>query len=86
MMFCPEDQAKCISLFITTRSVTQAQRNFRNAFNRESPSQLTIRYWHKKSMDTGSVSHKKFTLDDPEEVKKKLKVFVKHSSEAEINL
>lgn len=41
--FCPKDQAKCNSWFITTRSLTKVQKNFRTAFDRKPPL-LTLYY------------------------------------------
>lgn len=47
MVFPSEVQAQ-LAWFITTRSVTQVQRNVQNAFYRVPPSQPAIRRWHKK--------------------------------------
>lgn len=41
-------------LVLTKRSDVQVHWYFRSAFNREPSSRSTIRYWHKKCMDTGS--------------------------------
>lgn len=59
MVFSPEEQAVCVSWFIETRSDTQTRRNFLTSFNREPPSRPTIRQWHRKFMQTGSVLHQK---------------------------
>ncbi|XP_063240478.1 uncharacterized protein LOC134541176 [Bacillus rossius redtenbacheri] len=41
------------------KSDTQVQRNFRTKYAREPPSRPTIREWHKKFMETGSVLQQK---------------------------
>ena len=52
-------KAQCVSWFIETKSDIQAQRNFRRKYERKPPARLTIRAWHKKFMETGSVLQRK---------------------------
>ena len=54
-MSTPQDKALCISWFIETKSDIQEQLNFRRKYRRKPPARPTIRAWHKKFMETGSV-------------------------------
>ena len=47
------------SWFIETKSDIQAQRNFRHKYGRKPPARPTIRAWHKKFMEIGSVLQRK---------------------------
>ena len=58
-MSSPQEKAHCIFWFIETKSDIQAQRNFRCKYGRKSPARPTIRAWHKKFMETGSVLQRK---------------------------
>ncbi|MCQ7131119.1 DUF4817 domain-containing protein [Salmonella enterica] len=58
-MATPQEKAQCVSWLIETKSDTQVQRNFRTKYGREPPSRPTIRAWHKKFMETGSVLQQK---------------------------
>lgn len=58
-MTTPQEKAQCVSWFIETKSDTQVQRNFRTKYGKVPPARSSIREWHKKFMDTGSVLHKK---------------------------
>ena len=75
-MTTPQEKAQCVSWFIETKSDTQVQRNFRTKYGKVPPARSSIREWHKKFMDTGSVLHK--GLGDLEHQKKTLKVCVWH--------
>ena len=55
----PQEKAQCVSWFIETKSDIQAQRNFRRKYGRKPPERPTIRAWHKKFMETGSVLQRK---------------------------
>ena len=54
-MTTPQKKAQCISWFIETKSDVQTQRNYRSKYGRDPPSRPSIRLWHKKFMETGTV-------------------------------
>ena len=54
-MSTSQEKAQCVSWLIETKSDIQAQRNFRRKYERKPPARPTIRAWHKKFMETGSV-------------------------------
>ena len=58
-MSTPQEKAQCVSWFIETKSVIQAQRNFTRKYGRKPPARSTIRAWHEKFMETGSVLQRK---------------------------
>ena len=51
----PQEKAQCVSWFIETKSDVQTQRNYRSKYGRDPPSRPSIRLWHKKFMETGTV-------------------------------
>ena len=53
-MTTPQEKAQRVSWFIETKSDVQTQRNYRSKYGRDPPS-LSIRLWHKKFMETGTV-------------------------------
>lgn len=57
-MATPQEKAQCVSWFIETKSDLQTQRNFRTKYGRDPPSRPSIRAWHKKFMETGTVFDK----------------------------
>ena len=54
-MTIPQEKAQCISWFIQTKSDVQTQRNYRSKYGRDRPPSPSIRLWHKKFMETGTV-------------------------------
>ena len=58
-MSTSQEKAQCVSWFIETKSDIQAQRNFRCKYGGKPPARPTIRAWHKKFMETGSVLQRK---------------------------
>ena len=54
-MTTPQEKAQCVSWFIETKSDVQTQRNYRSKHGRDPPSRPSIRLWHKKFMETGTV-------------------------------
>ena len=54
-MTTPQEKAQYVSWFIETKSDVQTQRNYRNKYGRDPPSRPSIRLWHKKFMETGTV-------------------------------
>ena len=54
-MTTPQEKAQCVSWFIETKSDVQTQRNYRSKYGRDPPSHPSIRLWHKKFMETGTV-------------------------------
>ena len=54
-MTTPQEKAQCVSWFIETKSDVQTQRNYRSKYGRDPPSRPSIRLWHKKFMETGTV-------------------------------
>ena len=54
-MTTPQEKAQCVSWFIKTKSDVQIQRNYRSKYGRDPPSRPSIRLWHKKFMETGTV-------------------------------
>ena len=58
-MSTPQEKAQCVSWFIETKSVIQAQQNFGGKYGKKPPARPTIRAWHKKFMETGSVLQRK---------------------------
>ena len=54
-MTTPQEKAQCVSWFIETKSDVQTQQNYRSKYGRDPPSRPSIRLWHKKFMETGTV-------------------------------
>ena len=54
-MTTAQEKAQCVSWFIETKSDVQTQRNYRSKYGRDPPSRPSIRLWHKKFMETGTV-------------------------------
>ena len=54
-MTTPQEKAQCVSWFIETKSDVQTQRNYRSKYGRDPPLRPSIRLWHKKFMETGTV-------------------------------
>ena len=50
-----QEKAQCVSWFIETKSDVHTQRNYRSKYGRDPPSRPSIRLWHKKFMETGTV-------------------------------
>ena len=50
-----QEKAQCVSWFIKTKSDVQTQRNYESKYRRDPPSRPSIRLWHKKFMETGTV-------------------------------
>ena len=53
-MTTPE-KAQCVSWLFETKSDVQTQRNYRSKYGRDPPSRPSIRLWHKKFIETGTV-------------------------------
>ena len=73
-MSTPQQKAQCVFCFIETKSDIQAQRNFRRKYEKKPSARPTIRAWHKKFMETGSVLQRK-GADDAGQVRFRLWVF-----------
>ena len=58
-MSIPQEKSQCVSWFTETKSHIQAQRNFRRKYGRKPPARPSVRAWHKKFMETGSVLQRK---------------------------
>ena len=54
-MTTPQEKAQCVSWFIETKSHVQIQRKYRSKYGRDPSSRPSIRLWHKKFMETGTV-------------------------------
>ena len=54
-MVTPQEKAQCVSWFIETKSDVQTQRRCWTKNGKDPPSRSSIRRWHKKFMETGSV-------------------------------
>ena len=54
-MVTPQEKAQCVSWFIETKSDVQTQRRYGTKYGKNPPSRSSIRRWHKKFMETGSV-------------------------------
>ena len=54
-MVTPQEKAQCVSWFIKTQSDVQTRRRYRTKYGKDSPPRSSIRRWHKKFMETGSV-------------------------------
>ena len=54
-----QENAQCVSWFKETKSVIQAQQNFIRKYGRKPPARSTIRAWHEKFMETGSMLQRK---------------------------
>ena len=54
-MTTPQEKAQCVSWFIETKLELQTQRNYKSKYGRDSLSRPSIRLWHKKFMETGTV-------------------------------
>ena len=54
-MVTPQEKAQCVSWFIETKSNVQTQQRYRTKNEKDPPSRSSIRRWHKKFMETGSV-------------------------------
>ena len=57
-MATAQKKAQCVSWFIENKSDLQTRRNFRTKYKRDPPSRPSIREWHKKFMETGTVFDK----------------------------
>ena len=57
-MATPQEKAQCVSWFIETKLDLQTRRNFRTKYGRDPSSCPSIRAWHKKFMETGTVFDK----------------------------
>ena len=57
-MATPQEKAQCVSWFIETKSDLQTQQNFKTKYGKDPPSRSSIRAWHKKFMETGTVFDK----------------------------
>ena len=54
-MVTPREKVQCVYWFIETKSDVQTQRRYRTKYGKNPPSRSSIRRWHKKFMETGSV-------------------------------
>ena len=54
-MTTAQEKVLCVSWFIETKSDVQTRRNYRSKYGRDPPSRPSIRLWHKKFMETGTV-------------------------------
>ena len=54
-MTTPQEKAQCVSWFIEKKSDVQIQQNYRSKYGRDPPSRPSIRLWHKKFMETGTM-------------------------------
>ena len=54
-MTTPQEKAQCVFWFIKTKSNVQTQRNYTSKYGRDPSSRPSIRLWHKKFMETGTV-------------------------------
>ena len=54
-MVTPQEKAQCVSWFIETKSDVQTQRRYKTKNGKDPTSRSSIRRWHKKLMETGSV-------------------------------
>jgi hypothetical protein len=52
-------RARCVGWLFETKSVTQTQLNYRTQFNKQPPSDTTIRDWQRRFLETGSVHDSK---------------------------
>ena len=50
-----QEKAQCVSWFVETKSDVQTQRNYRSKYGGDPLSHPSIRLWHKKFMETGTV-------------------------------
>ena len=50
-----QEKVQCVSWFTETKSDVQTQRNYTSKYGRDTPSRPSIRLWHKKFMETGTV-------------------------------
>ena len=50
-----QKKAQCVSWFVETKSDVQTQRNYRSKYGGDPLSHPSIRLWHKKFMETGTV-------------------------------
>ena len=58
-MSTPQEKAQCVSWFTATKLDIQAPRNLKRKYGRKPPARPTIRAWHKKFMEIGSVLQRK---------------------------
>ena len=54
-MVTPQEKAQCASWFIEIKSDVLTQRRYKTKYGKNPPSRSSIRRWHKKFMETGSV-------------------------------
>ena len=54
-MVTPQEKEQCVYWFIEIKSDVQTQRRYRTKNGKDPPSRSTIRRWHKKFMEPGSV-------------------------------
>ena len=51
----PQEKAMCVGRFFETKSVITVQRNYRRKYGKDPSSDASIRAWHNKFLETGSV-------------------------------
>ena len=54
-MTTPQEKARCVSWFIKTKSVVQAQKNFIDKYVKRAPARQSIRIWHKQFVEMGTL-------------------------------
>ena len=54
-MTTAQEKAQFVSWFLETKLDVQTQRNYRSKYRRDPPLRPSIRLWHKKFMETGTV-------------------------------
>jgi len=57
-MATTQEKVQCVSWYIETKSDVETQRNYRTKYGKDPPSCPSIRAWHRKFIETGSVSDK----------------------------
>ena len=57
-MATPREKAQRVSWFTETKSDLQTRRNLRTKYERDPPSCPSIRAWHKRLIETGTVFDK----------------------------
>ena len=86
-MTTPQAKAQCVHWFIETKSNFYTQGNYRSKYGRDPPSRPSIRLWHKKFMETGTVidvKRSKRPRTSKENIKRVRQAFQRHSPKVSV--
>ena len=65
-MFSIPEKGRAVLMYAETKSIVDTQRRFRNTFQKEAPSNNSIKTWYELMWNTGSLQRKKRTVNENE--------------------